>query len=471
MLRILRDGVRWEVADGLDPALLDALAAKGRVIKESPAKLVTLHHIPRGDLYVKRYRTVPAFRAAKFWFRDSQSRREWRLAGEMERRGIPVVRHLAMGERWSALGLTESILVTESFAGVPMVEFPGRNEPEVQSALGRLLRLMHDQGVLQFDLYGNILVRAEPLELRRVDVHHALLKNSLTEREKLDNLAFLDTEVPLLEAFYRAYGWDASLAARVRARSIVMRRDFCAHRARRCFRENHDFLPLRQGPLKCWVRRQFLDANLRGILAAPDAALETAQPLKRGRSATVASAHGLVIKRFNFRRASSLLKNCFRSSRAKLAFRRAYHLELAGIPTARGAAAAERRVGPVLLRSYFVMEEIPGARDLAGFAGETRLMAAKVAELLAKLHNAGFSNRDMKETNILIDCAGRPVLIDLEGLRFHSIVPDARAAADLSRLARGVSRLPNVSRAERFLFLRAYLRARGLRAGALRGVL
>lgn len=469
MIEVTRAGLHWELEAAFEPRLQELLRDPGEVIKESPAKKVTLHRVPGGDVYVKRYRNegMP-LRALKTFFKESHARREWRLAREIALRGIPVVTHLALGERRTAMGIQESILVTEGFPGEPLCSFPGRAEPAVQGELGRFMRNMHDQGVLQFDLYGNILVRANPLEMRRVDVHHATLKSRLSERECLDNLAFLSTEVPLTADFYRAYGWNEDLAARTHSRSQEMRREFYAHRARRCTRENNDFTSLRSGRLRCWVRRAAFDDELKRLLANPDQAIEGGRVLKRGRSATVAAIQGMVIKRFNLRRATNLVKNCFRQSRARLAFRRAYHLELAGIPTARGIAAAELRVGPVLLRSYFVMEEVAGARDLAQFEGDTRLLAARTAELLARLHNEGFSNRDMKETNILIDRKGMPLLIDLEGLRFHGKVPRSRAIADLARFARGASKLSQFSRADRFRFLRVYCRGRNIRPKDLR---
>lgn len=471
VLRVTLAGIDWEVDEAFEPRLGRVLSESGSVVKESPAKLVTYHQSDGGGgMYVKRYRnTGMPFRTLKTLFKESHARREWRLANEIALRGIPVVRHLALGERRSALGVEESILVTESFPGEPLCSYAKRGDPAVQAMLGQFMRKMHDEGVLQFDLYGNILVREDPLEMRRVDVHHARLKSALSERERLDNLAFLGTEVSLTESFYRAYGWTGEMASRTHARSLEMRRSFYARRAKRCFRENNDFTPMRLGELRCWVRRAAYDERLKAVLANPDAAIEGGTSLKRGRSATVAATDGVVIKRFNLRRATNLVKNCFRQSRARLAFQRAYHLELVGVPTARGAAAAELRFGPFLLRSYFVMDEVPGAVDLAGYRGDTRTLAVRTAELLGKLHNEGFSNRDMKETNILVDREARPVLIDLEGLRFHGTVPRKKVLADLARFGRGVAKLPHFSRADRVRFLRVYCRVRGIRPKALRG--
>jgi tRNA A-37 threonylcarbamoyl transferase component Bud32 len=469
VLRVKKAGVCWEMAPEFEPLLDTLLADPGRIIKETPAKLVTRHELRGGVYYIKRYRNAGLlFRSLKFLFKPSHARREWVLAHRIEALGIPVVRHLALGEKRSALGVQESLLITEEFDGEPLCFYAGRAEPAVQTALGHLLRRMHDQGILQFDLYGNILVRPSPLELRRIDIYQAILKPSISDQERLDNLAFLNTEVPLTEHFWKAYGGDAAEAARTHARSLEMRREFYRNRARRCFRRNMDFEPKRVGPLRCWIRRQNQDERLHQVLEQPDRFLEEqARPLKRGRSATVGAANGLVVKRFNLRRASNLIKNCFRYSRARLAFLRAYHLELVGIPTPRGIAAADRRIGPFLIRSYFVMEEIADARDLTQFHGDTRRAALDLGRLLAKLHNEGFSHRDLKETNILFTLENRPVLIDLEGLVFCDRVPTERAAADLARFAKGAIKLAHFSRGDRLAFIRRYCKERKLSPKAL----
>jgi tRNA A-37 threonylcarbamoyl transferase component Bud32 len=174
-----------------------------------------------------------------------------------------------------------------------------------------------------------------------------------------------------------------------------------------------------------------------------------------------------VLKRFNFRKAGNLLKDLFRPSRARRAFRKAYHLQLTGIPTARSIATADRRICGFLVRSYLLMEEIHGAMDLTTFfrgggQAHPKLVRA-AAQLLARLHNEGFSHRDLKESNLILDDEGQLYLIDLDGMTFLQHVSDDRAALDLARLVRGVENYPGVTRQDRIQFYRTYLRSRGLR--------
>jgi hypothetical protein len=212
------------------------------------------------------------------------------------------------------------------------------------------------------------------------------------------------------------------------------------------------------------VRHPLLTPAVEKILAAPDEFLAGAKVLKAGRSSTVGAGSGMVLKRYNLRHWFNPLKNLFRVSRARRGFQRAYHLELLWIPTARPVAAADERALGFPMRSFFLMEEIPGATPLLFWIGDKRAAVRAVAGLLAQVHHEGFSHRDLKDGNIVFDRAGRPHLIDLDGLSFLGRPPaDEIAAADLARLAVGATRWrQKLSRADRLRFVASYCRARQL---------
>ena len=109
------------------------------------------------------------------------------------------------------------------------------------------------------------------------------------------------------------------------------------------------------------------------------------------------------------------------------------------------------------------MEAIPEAVPLHRWTGDPRRAARQAAELVARLHNAGFSHRDLKQDNLLFDPQGRLFLIDLEGLEPLGEVPIATAASNLERLLRGAGMSPSFSAAARSHFLRHYCRQRGIR--------
>lgn len=451
VIQLAHRGFQWEAQPTFAPWLARVLGSPGRVVKESPVKTVTRHELDGRAFYIKRYRHgVVALRPLKFFFKPSQSRHEWRLANELTQRGIPIVTHLAHGERWTWRGLLESVLITENFDSLPVDEAPAVN---VQAVL-QFVQRMHDHGVVQRDLHpGNLLVAPATGELRLVDLHGIELKAVLSSGERDANLAFLRIFMPI------------PVAPEVERESARLRQAYLAYRSKRCLKHNREFEPRSAGGLRWWVRKTFLNPAVEEILRAPDSFLAgRTRLLKNGRASTVGLADNIVLKRYNLRmrKPENSFKDLFRRSKARNAFRKAYHLELAGIPTARPIATADRRWARFLLRSYLVMEAIPGAVDLGQWPGNPAHTLRCAAELVAKLHNEGFTHRDLKETNLVLDRDGRLFIIDLDGLEYLGNVPNGRAGTDIARFSRGVETLPRLRDLYRTEFLERYCRLRGL---------
>ena len=454
VIRLERDGIRWELTPECEPILASLLAQPGRVIKESPAKRVSAHEIDGHTYYVKRYRhDAVALRSLKYILKTPPARREWRLARQLEALGVPVVRHVAHGERWNWLGLRESILITEGFDGRPLDEAKDVPPAAVLEFVGQL----HERGVLHEDLHSaNILARAKPLEFRLLDLDKTKLMGAIPAAQREDNLAFLGISMRL------------PLTGRAEERRVELRRQLLFERSYRCLRHNREFAPRRFGELRWRVRLPLLTPQAERVMTEPDEFLNSRSTLlKRGNTATIGVADGFVLKRFNLRKVLNLAKDVFRSSRPARAFRKSYHLELAGVPTARVVAVAGRRVLGLLVGSYQLMEEIPGAVTLQKLlrkgVAPTRDQTRAAALLVARLHDEGFTHGDLNERNLMLDGEGRVFLIDLDALQFLVAVPAARAAADLARLFRDIAGNATVTRAQRELFLRHYCRARGLK--------
>jgi len=448
------DGVRWKLQPNFAPLLDELLKSSGETVKESPVKRVTRHRLGEKSFYIKRYfHHAVRFRPLKFFFKATQARQEWELAQQLEAREIPIVHHVALGERRTWSGTQESILITEGFDAVQLNEAPGTDA----SIVLKFVERMHDKGVMQMDLHpGNILVGRSHSELRLVDLHGTLVKPQLSGEERKSNLAMLRVYVPI------------PVPDEIVQLSREVRRQQLFQRSKRCLWHNREFASEQHGTLKWHARLPLLSESVRRILAGPDEFLESrAQILKPGRSSTVGKADGLVLKRFNFRKLENLAKDLFRPSRARRAFRAAYHLELLGVPTARPIAVADRRICGVLARSYLLMEEIAGAVDLGkllrdGWAPEPAVVR-EAALLIAKLHEEGFSHRDLKESNLMLGAGGKLYILDLDGLRFMQEMTDRRAGLDLARLARGVEKFPAVTLLHRRIFVRTYCRARHIR--------
>lgn len=454
MIQRENDGVRWVLQPDFAPLLDALLKSPGQTVKESPVKRVSRHQLGDRVFYLKRYRhhAVP-LRSLKFFLKRSQARQEWELALQLEARKIPIVRHVALGERRSWRGVEESVLVTEGFDGVEVAKV----KDIAPDTILKFVETMHERGVIQKDLHpANLLVKKEPFELRLVDLHGTHVGETISPGQRRQNLALLRVFFPV------------RVPPEIEAQSRELRKRLLHGRSRRSLRSNRDFSRRQHGNLQWQVRLEFLNDATRRVLEAPDDFLASrATRLKAGQSSTVGKADGLVLKRYNLRKAGNLLKDFFRASKARRSFRKAYHLELAGIPTARPIATADRRIAGWLTRSYLLMEEIPDAVDLTNYfrgGGQpSPELIHDAARLVAKLHDEGFSHRDLKESNLLLGASGQLHLIDLDGMTFLQDIPDERAAADLERLARGAARYPAITSPVRRMFLRSYCRFRRIK--------
>ncbi len=436
---------RWQLADDFAPLLDELLRARPiTVVKDDRAKFVARYEIHGRAFYVKRYRhgAFP-LRPVKFFFKRSQAAQEWRLAKALEERGIPIVRHLALGERWTARGLVESVLITEAFDGVPVER---RHETLFPNLLALVDQMARKQ-VAHDDFHpANLLLHETTGEIRLVDLYGA----RVTAAEPTEQIR--DTLLAQLGISLRL---PVSAAAARRAHDL--RKQKLVARARRCLKSNRDFTHRQFGKFSWQFRRAALTPEVEAVLRDPDAFLARARVLKAGRSSTVGAAHGLVLKRHNFKKPLNPMKDLGRGSRGRRDYLKGYHLELCGLATARVLATADQRVLGIPVRSFVLMEEIPHATNATH---ATRRGLMEMARLIARLHDEGFTHRDLKPANILFTAERAPHLIDLDGLNFVNVVPPEEAAANLRRLAQGLATAKKLTRGKVIAGLLAYGRAR-----------
>ena len=459
VLQLTLNGMRWQVLPEFADALPHLLAAPGESVKMTPLKVIQRHRLEHRSFYVKTSFHGPAvLRSLGAMCLRPRNRVDWALARQVNDRQIEVVTHAAYGERWSWRGLIETALVTLAPEGYTTLhEVPDAGRPEIQSALGHFLLRMHEAGVALRDLHAkNLLYSAAANAFCLVDLDTVTVRSRVSLATRVDHLARLHYRVPLSAHFYDAYNKFSRVDPDAVARLAPLQR------RSRCLKSNRDFDRIELGGLSWWVRRQSLTLELRSILEAPDAFLEReARLLKRESHSIVGSGHAVVVKRVRGRGPLGLLKGLFRWPPARRVYRKAYHLELAGIPSARPVAVSARRVCGFPTQSYFVMEGILGATHLHMWRGEWRKTVRDVAELVARLHRAGFGHRDLKETNIVFDQAGRPNILDLDGLEFFGQIPRRRAVHDLARLLRGAARSFTLTRFDLARFLVHYCEVRG----------
>ncbi len=427
---------------------------EGEVIKQSPAKSVTRHEIDGNSYYVKRSRhSVFPLRPQKYWFKECPARWEWRVAQCMQALGIPVVEHLAFCENWSNTGLQEDILITRGFDGQPLHLVDGVDALRVIEFVNRC----HELGMVHGDLHpANILINPATGELRLADLKGVQIVKQPDPEKQNEDLAYLNIDFPM------------PLSPELLRLSESMRRKKMRVRSRRCLKNNREFGPQTHGKTKWWVRKPMVDEALGQVQAAPDAVLTGEALLKAGRTSTVGQLGGVVVKRYNFKKPLNLLKDFFRPTKARRAFQLGYHLELVNVRTPAVIAVAEHRPLGLALRSYLIMEKVENATELTDAAHDDPRLAKRLAKLIGRMHAEGFVHRDLKASNVLVDGAGEPWLIDLDGLRFSGAVPVRIAVSNLKRLERGLCGKLVDTVVNRLRFVRQYCRVTGFRPTELR---
>jgi len=439
--------------------------------------------------------------AIKWSWRGSTAFRAFQLAQRIHALGLRTAQPIAAGERRTSGLLRESYLLTEFVGDATPLHLVNAHCADrwrrlgIVRSLARLYGAMHDAGLYHHDpSQSNFLVVPQPDGRDAV----ALIDlDGLRHRRKASPIAAAHDLrrllkrccVPRHERALFIVAYSRSRKIRVDARQLVnligplptratfphcalneegqpettdpaVAGEFRDIRVLRSAQGDREIQYLERGGLTWIVRAALLDPRAETILAAPDEFLAGGRVLKPSRSSAVSAQDGFVLKRYNFRKWRNLFKDLFRGSKARRCFFRAMHLELAGIPTARPLAFAEQKCCGIPTRSYLLMEEIPQATSLFEWQGDRRRMIQSLARLVARLHDAGFIHRDLKEGNILFDGHGEPHFVDLDGVRYVRKVKDDWARSDLARLAHAATGQRRLTRSNFTRFLQTYSRKR-----------
>ncbi len=181
----------------------------------------------------------------------------------------------------------------------------------------------------------------------------------------------------------------------------------------------------------------------------------------------------IYIKRYNISSLRHRVGSLFVRSGALRALRGAMLLRDLRIPIAVPIAAVECRVWGVLAKSFFISEEISGAKTAdAYWSDELRTMAGpkgilqrreflmRLGELFRSLHGQQIYHNDLKDANILAAATQNSTsffLLDLEGVRRFHRLSDKRRIKNLVQLHRTLGRY--LRRSDKLLFLKHYLGA------------
>ena len=174
----------------------------------------------------------------------------------------------------------------------------------------------------------------------------------------------------------------------------------------------------------------------------------------------------IFVKRYNLKKLRSPVLDVVRGSRALRGWRLANALLNRGIAVARPLAAVERRVLGFPVTSWLVTEGVAGGVTLREWmagepaGGRRRELACALGRWVGRLHEAGFSARDLKPNNLLVgEDDGRPtcVLVDFDGVVRARAVSVRRRVRDIARLAMGFEGESGVRDVDRMRFLTGYL--------------
>jgi serine/threonine protein kinase len=248
-------------------------------------------------------------------------------------------------------------------------------------------------------------------------------------------------------------------------------------------KEFPDFVSAQQGHASMWLKRNFASPSMIGLMADADLLLERSdsviikdqRKVKVGRVPLEWDGQTLVvyIKRYNVFSFRHRLQSVFTCSGAHKSLRGAATLSAIGVPTARPVAAIEHRRRGMLVKSFYVSEEIQGGKTadaywredaarregVAGFR-RRRVFLEKLAELFSRLHARDVYHNDLKDANILVGQDGGADLeslhlLDLEGVQQFAHLSRRRRIKNLVQLNRTLGR--HLTQTERWYFLTRYL--------------
>ncbi len=430
------------------------------------------------SVIVKRYRPLRLWASFRDRFRQSRSISAFEKAISLRDCGVETITPIAASENVLRDGRTESIFLMEKLSNAAPLREIRKASCSLQTgrklirALAETLARLHDRCWSHSDpSLSNFFVQKDkaPVRIVLIDLD-ALRKRRMEKVSRIsDELAHLFRRIPMTK---RERVLFISTYCQSRKR-VYWKHDLVLEAEKKLSeRSLRDVRSVVFGNLKWEIRNGALPDGIAEILREPERYLQDKTLyLKNSRVVTIAriktpsaTTRGFVLRRLNYGKLKHRWRDAFRHSRARRALRHGLALERNGIDTPRAFAAADVRNVFWPRGAYLLMEEIPRAQNLMVYLAQTktvpRALPLALGKLLARLHNKRFSHRDLKATNLLLDEHLHPFLIDLDGLKQLTRLSPKRIAADLARLAEGVSSQSEKLKFARWRFLKTYAQHR-----------
>jgi tRNA A-37 threonylcarbamoyl transferase component Bud32 len=464
----------------------------GETLRVTPRRRVfRIEGKPR--LVVKHYVHRTLTKRLRMLFKGTPAMREWSRLEQARRVGLPVPQPYGYAQDRKIFP-RQSVLVMEHIEGTIEVKKYLYGHPQtvpnnrwrVIHALAVLLRRAHDAGVRQRDLHlGNFLVRvgAVDLEIFLIDMAAVKFGASLTARMRWQDLAVLRGGTFAASAtdalrFFRGYlAAPGKLSADGRTLAWQLERAGWAHRlslwrkrTKRPLANNRDFVRIDRKGFKGFAWREEWAQKIDLFTQGPASLLARANVVKDSRTTTVGmitvAGKDVFLKRYNCQGLGYMIKNAFRSSRAKRVWKLSHNCRLRGVPVALPLAYLERRQGRKLVDSYLMTAAVrgPNLKELLAATWSTprtkREWMGALARQMRRMHDRGMSHRDLKAENLIAQRSDQGqwkfYIVDFDGLRSRS-VSWRRRLKNIARLARDCASNAEITAADQVRFLKCYL--------------
>lgn len=348
--------------------------------------------------------------------------------GRRERRGVAALRGSGVA--------TPELLGIGRGGGARILAFElldDAREPsvgDVDELLATLAR-MHRGGIRQRDLHpGNFLVSGT--RVFAIDGGGVAVSKPVRGARCVSDVARLLAHYPshalgslaaLAAAYERAAGvvLPKRASTDLHARVARSRRDRLAKFMAKTHRDCTAFSVREEPRRRIVVQRGDDDPRLEAIIADPDRAVASGEPLKRGNTAAAVRCGDFVVKRYNVKDPWHLLRLRWRRTRALKAWRAGHGMRFAGLATPRPRALIEMnrpRVGGAV--AFLVVDHVEGERlDLAvDGAGIDPDLNGPLARMFGAWRELRFAHGDTKANNFVVK-DGDVHVLDLDAAVFH----------------------------------------------------
>jgi tRNA A-37 threonylcarbamoyl transferase component Bud32 len=299
-------------------------------------------------------------------------------------------------------------------------------------------------GLCQSDLHldnfifsGETLYALDPAGCEKLGASDAITNNLA-----LLLAQFSFAEQPVVAAAIGAKFTDIdknTLVTRSHAEQKIRRQNFLQKIYRECtYIHTWKITKKRSQHLAIFCIREQCSPGMRKLLENIDTIPESAEILKHGNSSVVScrSVDGkkIVVKNSRNKDIWRLLRRCLRRSRASNAWYFAHLLQDAGIHVPAPLALVERKLGPLVLESWFVSACIEGDNllDVWLYQQASPQELLEIRRLFSAMEQLQISHGDMKATNLLV-CDEKIFVIDYDGATEHKSPEKAHQAIKKDR--------------------------------------